>query len=436
MHHLSRSLIAAVLRGDLPRELVDDLALDHLRLVCRCCAEGLELLAKGPVALSPTKDLPPTSNPVEAVRRKAGLTPPQLEDEREKARRWLKVYLETVPAEKPRGAITGGRHRYQGPVFGTLLLEEARKAIPGDPERSLSLAEAALASCEKTHPSDPDPIVRVPALAIRGNARRALGKLVEAEEDLAEAVRVFAHSDLDDLAIAAELERYLGSLRKDQGRFDEAARHLKRAALLYPVLGDAQKAASTYLKLAIVHSRAHRPDAAVAAAEKALELLGEDAEPWLLAYARYNLAYFLHGSGDLDRAEEELVAHEELFASCGDEVVQHVVWLRARIAWSREEMGKAERLFREAYRRAETRGIAFDTGLVGLELALVHLVRGRTTVVKKLALEALAVFAEQKVEREARAALELLEMAARRDGLTRELLERAIATLERAHLKS
>jgi tetratricopeptide (TPR) repeat protein len=172
----------------------------------------------------------------------------------------------------------------------------------------------------------------------------------------------------------------------------------------------------------------------VAAAEKALELLDEDAEPWLLAYAHFNLAYFLHGCAELDRAEEELAAHENLLASGGEEVVQHVAWLRARIAWSRGDLGQAEGLFREAYRRAEERGIAFDTGLVGLELALVHWVRGRTARVKKLALEAVAVFAEQEVERETRAALDLLEAAARRDALTREVLERAISTLERARV--
>ncbi len=430
--HLSRSLIAAVLRGELPEELVEEIARDHLRRVCPCCAEGLELLAKGSGALSRTQDLPATADPVEAVRRKAGWTPAQLGDEERKARAWLKRFLRKVPSTKRRGAIRGGRHRYQGALFATLLLEEARRAIPGDPEESLSLADAALASCEKTHPSDPDPMVRVPALAIRGNARRALGRLLEAERDLETAREVLARSRLDDLAIAAELDFLMGSLRKDQGRFDDASRHLERAAALYPVLGDPGKAASTLLKLGIVHSRAHRLDAAVASAEKALDLLDEGAEPWLLAYAHYNLAYFLHASGDLDRAEEALAAHEGLLDSPGEEVMQHRAWLRARIAWSRGDLGAAERLFRDAYQRAKERGIPFDTALVGLELALVELVRGRTAQVKKLALEALAVFAEQEVERETRAALELLEAAARRDALTRELLERAIAALEGA----
>ncbi|HSL83111.1 MAG TPA: hypothetical protein VLF66_10055 [Thermoanaerobaculia bacterium] len=117
----------------------------------------------------------------------------------------------------------------------------------------------------------------------------------------------------------------------------------------------------------------------------------------------------------------------------GESLVFRAGWLRARIEWSREELGKAERLFRETYRVAVERGIPFDTGLVSLELALVHLVKGRTSQVRKLATEALRIFDEQEVDRECRAALDLLAAAARRDTITRKILEQVIAALEKAH---
>jgi tetratricopeptide (TPR) repeat protein len=429
--HLSPSLIAAVLRGELPRELLDDIGHEHLGTLCPLCARGLALLAAGPGAAG-DREPRPAADPVETVRRRLGWSERQLRDEEASAREWLKRFLRKVPAGRRCGKIRDAHKRYRGPLFGTLLLEEARRAIPGDPAESLSLAEAALVSCQMTHPSDPDPLVRVPALAIRGNAKRALGRLREAEADLLEAARVLDHSDLDDLAIAAEIDFYLGSLRRDQSRLEEAARHLERAAALYPVIGDCEKAAATFLKLGLVDYSRHQFDNAVTSAEKALDLLEPGAEDWLRAYARYNLAFFLHGRGDIDRAEQELAAHEEALEAAGELVAAHVVWLRARIAWSRGELGKAERLFRETYRWAGRRGVPFDTGLVALELALVQLLRGRTGQVRKLAAEALAVFAEQDVERETRAALELLEAAAHRDALTRELVERAIAVLEQA----
>ncbi|HSL85054.1 MAG TPA: hypothetical protein VLF66_19945 [Thermoanaerobaculia bacterium] len=176
----------------------------------------------------------------------------------------------------------------------------------------------------------------------------------------------------------------------------------------------------------------HRFEHAIASTEKALELLGAGPPDWLRAYAHFNLALFLHSLGAVDQAEEELDAHHELISAAGDSLAFRAGWLRARIAWSREELGKAERLFRETYRTAVERGIPFDTGLVSLELALVHLVKERTAQVKKLAAEALRIFAEQDVDRECRAALDLLEAAARRDTITRKVLEQAIAALERA----
>lgn len=141
----------------------------------------------------------------------------------------------------------------------------------------------------------------------------------------------------------------------------------------------------------------------------------------------------LHARGELDRAEAELAAHRDLLAAAGEEVAQHRVWLKARIAWSRDDFGAAGRLCTEARKRAQARGNAFETSQISLELALVHLVQGRTARVKTLAVEALRLLADQEeVEREVRAGLDLLEAAARQDALTRQLLENAVAGLERA----
>jgi tetratricopeptide (TPR) repeat protein len=235
-----------------------------------------------------------------------------------------------------------------------------------------------------------------------------------------------------DPATPAELSSYLGSLRKDQGRFEEAAHHLHRAAALYQLLRDREKAARVLLNLGTLHYRRHELAAAVEADGKALGLLDGSSDAWLRAYAHYNLAFHLHASGETDRAEAELAAHAELLAAGGDHLAMLIAWLRARIAWSRGDLRTAARLYTEARSRALERGVPFDAGLIALELALVHLVQGRTGQVEKLAAEALRVFAEQDVERETRAALDLLEAAARRDALTRELVERAIAALEGA----
>ncbi|HSL83137.1 MAG TPA: hypothetical protein VLF66_10185 [Thermoanaerobaculia bacterium] len=322
----------------------------------------------------------------------------------------------------------------QGPLFGTLLLDEARRRIPAEPAEALDLADAAFVSSSRVTRRIPaDPAVQAAALAVRGNAKRALGRLGEAEADLEEARQLLYSPAFRDPALPAEVYSYLGSLRRDQGKLDEAVRYLHRAGTLYGLLEEPEKAARVLLILSGVHYRVHAFDAAVEAAEKAVELLPQEAEAWLRAYAHYDLAHHLHARGDLERAEAELAAHAELLDAAGEKVAQHVVWLRGRIAWSRGEVRRAERLFKEALGLALKLGRSYEGSLLCLELALVYLAEEKTAHVKKLAAQALRLLAdEEEVEPETRAAVALVAEAARREELTRALLERAIAAVERA----
>lgn len=426
--HVPPHLLDAVARGEEPRELLEELVMEHLAALCPLCADRLakhEAGLRRPGSLS--RDEP--RDPVARLKARLGLREVELRAHEEKARAWVRDVLKLAPEER-RDKVFNAYVRFKGPIFCLLLLEEARERIPGDPAEALSLAGAVLASNRKNALYQPDPEVEAPALAVRGNASRALGRLQDAESDLEDARRLLDSSGVTDPATPAEIYSYLGSLRKDQGRYEEAARYLDRSALLYGLLRDQERAARVKLKLGTLHYRRHEAGAAVAADEEALRLLPNDSKDWLRGYARYNLAFHLHAYGDTDRAEAELAAHQGLITDAGPQLANLLVWLRARIAWSRSDLSTAESLYTEARQRALDRGIAWDAGLVGLELALVHLVQGRTAKVRKLATEAHRIFAEQKVEREARAALELMEAAARRDALTREILERTVAALE------
>jgi tetratricopeptide (TPR) repeat protein len=429
--HITAILLEAHKRGKVSAELLLEILTEHVPTTCEACSEGI---ADFKPALGRARGgrAAEARDPVARLARRFAWGELQTQkkvkttrsDVRQIVRLDQKTRLQT---------IRGANSRYLGPLFGALLLEEARRRIPAEPAEALALAEAALASSSRrTRRHEPDPEVQATALAVGGNAKRALGRLREGEVDLEKALELLHHPGLRDPALPAEVHSYLGSLRKDQGRFDEAERHLRLAGLLYEAFEEPEKAARVLLNLAGVQFRKRQFDAAVAAVDDALELLPADAEAWLFAYAHYNRAWYLHGRGDLDRAEAELAAHGDLFAGAGEHVALRVVWLRARIAWSRRDLKTAERLYTEARDRAMERGIAFDTSQVSLELALVHLHQGRTARVKRLALEALDVFSEQEVEREIHTALALLEAAARRDAITQELLQRTIDILERA----
>lgn len=428
--HVPPHLLDAVARGERSREHLDELVREHLAAVCPVCAEALaahEARLRRPGAWSRQEP----GDPVARLRSRLGLREVELRAHEVRAHAWVRDVVK-LPPERRRDKVANAYVRFKGPLFCLLLLEEARRRIPAEPEEALSLADAVLASNRKTSVYLPDAEIEAPALAVRGNARRALGRLLDAEADLEEARRLLDSPGLTDPATPAELFSYLGSLRKDQGRFEEAGHHLHRAAALYQLLRDRKRAARVLLKLGLVHYVRHDARGAVAVTQEALDLLEPGVEEWLRAYAHYNLALHLHAAGETDRAEAELAEHEDLIHGASPQLANLLVWLRARIAWSRGELEPAEGLYAEARRLALERGIAWDAGLVALELALVHLVQGRTARVRELAAEAHRVFAEQEVEREARAALELLEAAARRDALTRELLEQAVAALEGA----
>ena len=434
-------LYDAVARGEVPREFLEEIEREHLAARCSACAETIEdhKVPEEKQAPAPSDPFAESAPRGDAPRDRLDLARDRLKvGERRaaerKARAWVRQAVKLPPAER-QGTVSGAYVRFQGTLFCLLLLEEARRRIPGDPAEAESLADTVLAANENTEADRPDAEVEAPALAVRGNARRALGRLLDAADDLAAAKELLDSPEVTDPETPAEVFSYLGSLRKDQGRIDEAAGHLHHAATLYGFLHNREKAARIFLKLGAVHYARHEPGAAVTATENALgylDALESDAEDWLRAYAHYNLAHHLHAAGEIDRAEAELAAHEELIGGASDQLANLLVWLKARIAWSRQDLFTAQKLYTEARQRALDRGIAWDAGLVGLELALVHLVRGHTAKVRKLAREALEIFAAQEVEREVRAALDLLDAAERRDAVTRALLEQAIAAVESA----
>lgn len=427
--HVTEILLDAAERGELAREDLLEVLKEHAAAHCSTCREAL---AAHEAALGRARGAgrDPDLDPLARLGTRLGWGERQLGAETKAARAWVREIVQ-LDREERRGRIHGAYKRFRGPVFATLLLEAARRAIPGDPVESLSLADAALLSCNRTNPHQPDPEIRAAALAVRGNAQRALGRLRAAEEDLAEAGRLLDVPGVADPGLPAEVESYLGSLRRDQGRIEDAARHLRRAGTLYRVLGEGEKAAGVLLNLGGVHYYGRMFEAAVEATEQALELLDEESDAWLRGFAHYNLAHHLHASGDSHRAEAELESHHEVLVAGGDHLAKLVTWLRTRIAWSRGDLRAAERGFERARARAAALGHGYDAGLIALELALVHLAQGRTARVKKLAVEALQGLAqEEEVEREVRAALALVAEAARQEALTREMVENAVALLE------
>lgn len=118
----------------------------------------------------------------------------------------------------------------------------------------------------------------------------------------------------------------------------------------------------------------------------------------------------------------------------GDELgVLRVLWIQGRIAAGLGQSKEARTLLAQARREFAARRMDYDVALALLEEAALLLdEQGRSTEVKKLALELARVFESKEVHPEARAAIRLFQSATEREEATAELARRVLRYLFRA----
>jgi len=109
-----------------------------------------------------------------------------------------------------------------------------------------------------------------------------------------------------------------------------------------------------------------------------------------------------------------------------------VRWLEGLVAAGLGRTEEAVAALEEVRREFAARGIAFDTALVSLDLAVIYLGQGRTAEVKALAAEMVAIFRAQRVQQEALAAVLVFQKAADRERATIEQARRLAGYLRQA----
>jgi tetratricopeptide (TPR) repeat protein len=424
--HITRELLEAVSRGEVPERFLVQAGMQHLASLCPFCREEILAWEAKRVAR------PEYDHVFHALPSVLARHAPELEARWRRAEGDL-VALLAFPREERRARIERARSRFRGPQMAELLIQESRRRIPGDPGEAYHLAELARFIVHRS-PGTPESFDLVAlATACMANASRAGGDLRQAEEHFGYARYVITHHGVTDPRVIAQIDHLEGSLRKDQRRFSEAEALLSRAAMLYRLSGETLGIARVLLKLGSLFFYKGLPDRAIETVRAALEVFPLEADPRLYLNGRHNMATYLTEAGRFHEAADLLEIDAPLYARFPEPWTQlRLSWLQGKIAAGVGDVPAAERLFLETRDGFVRQGIGYDAAMVSLDLALLYLKDGRTGEVRRVAEEMVPLFAAQDVHREATAALVLFQDAARREVVTAEMVREVGAFLEAA----
>jgi tetratricopeptide (TPR) repeat protein len=424
--HLSREILRAVEDGKIPRDLLEEIKTEHLLSRCpHCRAEveaheaerrGRSFLGGVFRALSVLLDRL-TSAGVRDLR----LAEQDL------------VELLRLPADERVRRVERARGRFRSPPLVRLLLEESRGRIPSQPREAFHFADLARKVANQNPRMSDFFDLYVLATAFMANACRVGNDRRTADELFSLTRRVIADHGVTTPGTVARVDDLMGSLRKDQRRFADAERLLKRAAMQFGLVNAPDDAARVLINLGDVYYAEGLLDEAIETTRSALTLLSLNSDPRLHLCGHYNLALQLKEAGRFEEAAELLEADASLYSRFPEPWTQlRLLWLQADIAAGRGDLSAAERDYVATRDGFISQGIGYDAAMVSLDLAVLYLRQGRSAEVRLLAEEMLPLFEAQDVHREALAALSLFLEAARQDQLTVETALEVAASLRTA----
>jgi tetratricopeptide (TPR) repeat protein/DNA-binding XRE family transcriptional regulator len=355
---------------------------------------------------------------------------PRIEQARREAGE-LWAVLKARPARERR-ALVESAGEYRSWALCERLCAESERAAAADARRAVELAELAVRVAARV-PGEESWRSRLQgyAWAHLGNARRVAGDLPAAEEAFASARLLWEAGAVGDPGLLPE-GRVLdleASLRRSQGRFDEALRLHNRALAVTQPAGQG----IIFLNKAATLEQSGDPEQAIGTLQQAALRVDARREPRLWFALRFQLTVNLCHLRRHAEAEALLPEVRRLGVQLGNELdLIRVLWLEGRVAVG---LGQTEDALRALSRVREefiSRGVAYDAALASMELAALYLEGGWTVQIKALARQMAPIFRAQGVHREALAALRLFCQAADQEIATVEMARRLVEYLHRA----
>ncbi len=317
-----------------------------------------------------------------------------------------------------------------------LLIEKSFEEGFRNPARAIELAERGLLLAElldaERYGRSVVQDLQARAWAYLGNARRISFDLAGAEAALARAERLIEEGSADPLEEARVLD-LRASLLSDQGHFEQAAELLELVIDIYGDLGEPHRKGRAMISKGVFLGYSGWPEEAIRQIRKGLGLVDWDREPRLVLMARHNLTWFLNDCGRAEEASRQLARFRHTYRDFSDAwTALRLAWLDGRIAGGLGRLDDAERALREVRRRFLVGGHGYDAALVTLDLAHLHLEKGRSAQVRVLAEELVDLFLSHDIHRQALAALAVFQKAVAVDGATPDLAQAISCYLVRA----
>lgn len=342
----------------------------------------------------------------------------------------LEEALSLLAAQGPE-ALVRGPERLQGLVAFAALLRHSSAVLHADPLQGVELARWATRVGSRLDPAQLGPRriadLRCRAWAILGNAYRVADNLSAAEFAFTEAFRHHAAGGQDEKLLARLLD-FQASLRADQRRFAEAIELLDRVSAIHRQSGDDHLVGRALISEGLFTGYSGDAEGAIRLIEEGLARIDRERDPKLALWATHNLSLFVIETGRFREARD--LAHKNLRRF---EAREHridflkLLWVEARADASLGALERAEKGFLEVREGMQDAGKRYHAAQAALDLASVYQRQDRPREARATVLEAVDIFLELEISRQAIAAVLALQNACRQGlefgGLLEEVMD-------------
>jgi tetratricopeptide (TPR) repeat protein len=301
----------------------------------------------------------------------------RLEEQKTEARRLFDRLMAAEADQRPALAVS---EEFRSLRLADLLLEESLELQPEEPLLSEDLAGLAYqVAAQRYEPALASRVddAKAHACVLIGAARRLAGDRPGAEEAFRRAV-VHLTCPPDSLERAFYCQQ-LAALRRDQGRDDEAAGLLWRAALVYNEGSDLLEEGACLAELGFLFVADDQVYRAVLPLTRACEVLDLHRDASLTVLARLALAVCHARLGEADKAQRVLKTARTMYDRVSDSSRQlaHVTWMEGKVAAFTDNLEDAPGLLETACKAFVRERRLYDAAFAGLDLAAVLAQVGR-----------------------------------------------------------